>query len=306
MINSSSLNPPRKDTIPPVYISGEGAKTKSGVSAVDALLSCSHCCTRIEGISVSYGNYQALDNVDIHLNCRELVAVIGPNGAGKTTLLRAILGEIPHKGTMRFQFQGKPSVKPRIGYVPQKLHVDDDAPISVLDFMTMGLYGSSVRRGSNLQLKAKINSSLGLVSAAHLVSKRLCELSGGEIQRVLLALALIPTPDLLLLDEPGSGVDVNGLKLFYQIVGNLRKTHDVSILLVTHDLMGIGQHADRIVLLNRSVLAQGAPQVILTDEKLIQVFGPSLWGAAGLAISAAEPNFALAAGPEKRLKKAGP
>jgi zinc transport system ATP-binding protein len=114
------------------------------------------------------------------------------------------------------------------------------------------------------------------VAAAHLIDRRIGELSGGELQRVLLAMAMIPAPDILLMDEPVSAVDVSGMQMFYKIVDDLREEHDVSVVMVSHDLEGIAPHADRMVLLNKRVIAQGVPAELLADKKLMAVFGEVL------------------------------
>lgn len=238
---------------------------------------CEHCCTRIENLNVRFGAVPILKDVNLHVNCGELIAVVGPNGAGKTTLLRAMLGEIPYSGSINFQVKGEPHRKPRIGYVPQKLNYDLDSPITVLDLIASAISSDPIWLGVKPSLRKKIKVSLAGVSAEHLLNKRIGELSGGELQRVLLAMAMTPEPDLLLLDEPMSGVDAKGLLLFYKIAGSLRKERDVTILLVTHDLMGVAPHADRMVLLNNSVIASGRPQEVLSDERLIKTLGPSLW-----------------------------
>ncbi len=238
---------------------------------------CVHCCTRIEDLNVSIGGVPILRHIDLHVNCRELIAVVGPNGAGKTTLLRAMLGEIPYRGSIKFQVKGKPDKHPRIGYVPQRLNYDLDSPMSVLDLIAIAVSNDPVWLGIESSLRKKIRSSLASVSAEHLLNKRIGELSGGELQRVLLAMAMTPEPDLLLLDEPMSGVDAKGLSLFYKIAGALRKAKDVTILLVTHDLIGVAPHADRMVLLNHSVIASGKPEEVLADERLIRTLGPTLW-----------------------------
>ncbi|MFA6142018.1 MAG: metal ABC transporter ATP-binding protein [Candidatus Omnitrophota bacterium] len=238
---------------------------------------CVHCCTRIENLNVSFGAVPILTNINLHVDCGELVAIVGPNGAGKTTLLRAMLGEITYSGSINYQVKGLPDKKPRIGYVPQKLNYDLDSPISVLDFIATAISNDPVWLGVKPTLKEKIKSSLSAVSAEHLLNKRIGELSGGELQRMLLAMAMTPEPDLLLLDEPMSGVDAKGLSLFYEIAGSLRKVKDVTILLITHDLIGVAPHADRMVLLNNSIIASGRPEEMLSDERLIKALGPSLW-----------------------------
>jgi zinc transport system ATP-binding protein len=249
---------------------------------------CEHCCTKIENLNVKLGSAVILKGIDLHVNCGELIAIVGPNGAGKTTLLRAILGEIPYSGSINFQVKGKLNKHPRIGYVPQKLNYDLDSPLSVSDLIASAISKDPVWLGVKHSVKEKIRASLESVSAAHLLDKRIGGLSGGELQRVLLAMAMTPKPDLLLLDEPMSGVDAKGLALFYEIASSLKKTNDVTVLLVTHDLIGVAPHADRMVLLNNSVIASGKPQEVLSDERLIQSLGPNLWNISKLPGSASD------------------
>jgi len=126
---------------------------------------------------------------------------------------------------------------------------------------------------ANRRLREKVRGSLARAQVDHLLDRRLGDLSGGELQRVLLALALEPIPDLLLMDEPVSGVDQRGMELLYRMVSNLRQQYDLSIILVSHDLTLVARYADRIVFLNQTVLSSGTPQQVFTDEKVVQTFG---------------------------------
>ncbi|MDD2715362.1 MAG: metal ABC transporter ATP-binding protein [Candidatus Wallbacteria bacterium] len=238
--------------------------------------SCDHCCTRIEGITVRYGSKTVLDNVNLHINCRELLAIVGPNGAGKTTLLKALLGEIKYEGKQEFRLMGKPA-RPTIGYVPQKVVLDPETPVSVLDLFAAAVAGRPCWLSIGKRIRKTAAEALEMVTAGNLIRRRLCDLSGGELQRVLLALAISPVPNLLLLDEAMAAVDVGGISLFYDVINRLKKIHDISIILVTHDIAGVAQYADRMVLLDRKVVADGDPAEILSDERLLQSFGPALW-----------------------------
>lgn len=172
------------------------------------------CCTKIENFGVKAGRLVIFEDVNIHVHCGQLTAIIGPNGAGKSTLLKAILGEIPHTGKLKYtDAKGKHTGNPVIGYVPQYLKFDVSAPITVQDLFAACL---SQRPVWLLPVKNRqeIIRCLSRVRAAELIDRRLGALSGGELQRVLVALALNPMPDLLLLDEPVSGVDQNGLEIF--------------------------------------------------------------------------------------------
>ena len=176
---------------------------------------CEHCCTKIYDLKVNLGGNIILDNVSLHVNCGEVVGVVGPNGAGKTTLLRTILGELPYEGKIAFRVNGHESKRPKIGYVPQKLQFDLTSPISVTDLVASAISRHPVWTGVHKDLLKEVRNVLSLFSAQHLLKRRIGELSGGELQRVLLAIAMTPEPQLLLLDEPASGVDVKGLSLIH-------------------------------------------------------------------------------------------
>ena len=243
-------------------------------------VSCRHCCIRINDMTVCLGGHTILQGVNLHLHCGEVLAVVGPNGAGKTTLFRAILGEVPYRGDMVSLIGGVERRRPRIGYVPQKLQFDMDSPVSVADLAAAATSRRPVWTGIARKTFTNIQKVLGVFSADHLIERRIGELSGGELQRVLLAIAMTAEPELLLLDEPGTGVDVQGLAVFYQLVRDLKKRHDISVILVTHDLSGIAPYVDRLVLLNGSVVAEGTPQEVLSNEKLLRAFGSGLRQAA--------------------------
>lgn len=231
------------------------------------------CCTKIEHFGVSAGSVRILDDVNLHIHCGELTALIGPNGAGKTTLLRAILGETAHDGSLAFEdAKGVRSGHPVIGYVPQHLLVDRTAPVTVSDLFQSALSRQPVWLRPGSTVKARIGSALERTGAGHLSGRRLGALSGGELQRVMLALALEPVPDLLLLDEPVSGVDQNGMKAFYDTVSKVRAENDLSVILISHDLELLPQVVDRVVLINRTVLAVGRPNQVYASEAFAAIF----------------------------------
>lgn len=227
----------------------------------------------MESLGVRLGGERVLHDVSLHFHCGELTALLGPNGAGKTTLLRAILGEVRHSGRLVFHPGGGPEGKPRIGYVPQQLAVDRDTPMEVRDFLAVCSGGRPAWLGVGRSAAREAAEALDRVSARHLLRKRVGELSGGELQRVLLAVAMWPPPDLLLLDEPLSGVDPRGVSEFVDLVCDQRRLHDMAIILVTHDLVSVAPHADRVVLLHRAVVADGKPCDILRDRRLAELLG---------------------------------
>lgn len=235
---------------------------------------CSFCCTRIENFNVTRGGSEILRDVNIHIHCGELTAIIGPNGAGKSTLFKAILGEIRHTGQLKFvDAGGNNSGHPVIGYVPQQLSFDTSTPCSVPDLFAACLTNVPVWLRHTSRAKNTVRTALSRVKAEHLVDRRLGDLSGGELQRVLLALALDPVPNILLLDEPVSGIDRNGIELFYHIVSELRESFDMTIILISHDLPLVARYADRVVFLDRTVVCSGTPQEVFSRPEVRNTFG---------------------------------
>lgn len=233
------------------------------------------CCTKIQNFGVIRGKTEILKDVNLHIHCGDLTAVIGTNGAGKSTLLKAMLGEISHSGEIQFlDEKNKHTGRPLIGYVPQKLDFDNSSPTSVFDLFASAYSNIPVWIYHSKGLYKKVIKSLSRVKAESLINKRLGMLSGGELQRVLLALALDPIPDILLLDEPVSGIDQNGLKLFYETVSEIRRKYDLSIMLVSHDLDLVAKYADRVVFLNnKTVECNGTPQEVFNNRSVVDTFG---------------------------------
>lgn len=239
---------------------------------------CGECCTQLEHVGVVLNSNPVLQDISLHLHCGELTTLVGPNGAGKSTLLRVLLGEIPHSGAIHFLpvFGHGRKDAPAVGYVPQQLEFDRFSPLSVEDVFTCGLSGWPVvlwRRRDN-HLRAR--EALAAVNAEHLLGRKVGQLSGGELQRVLLALSLTPVPNLLLLDEPVSAIDLPGRELFYRTVSDLRRRFDLSILMVSHDLAGVTAVSDRIVFLNRRIVCLGKPEEVIAHTEVRRTFGLDL------------------------------
>ena len=235
---------------------------------------CSLCHIGLEGISVQRGGQSLLRDVSMHIHCGQLTVLIGQNGAGKTTLIRALLGELPYSGTIRhLDGFGRELPRLRTGYVPQNLEFDKEMPMTVEDFLAAALTKRPVWTGVGRKTREKVREVLASVNAPELLHTRLGRCSGGELQRVLLALALNPVPDLLVLDEPVSGVDQNGLRMFLETVMNLKRTHHMAILLVSHDLHLVREYADHVVLLDKTVLSQGTADQVFSSAAFEEVFG---------------------------------
>lgn len=233
---------------------------------------CGACCTRLNDFGVRIGGVTILQAVNLHLHCGELAVVIGPNGAGKTTLLQAILGELPHSG--RLDFAAESGIRnPRIGYVPQRMDFDRQAPFSVMDLFAAATRWRPVFTGVGAACRRDALTALEQVGAADLADHRVGSLSGGQLQRVMLAMALTPVPNLLLLDEPVTGMDQSGIDLFYHTVSDLRAKYDLSILMVSHDLPMAAHVADRMIFINRTVIADGVPDIVLKHPEVRRIFG---------------------------------
>lgn len=237
------------------------------------------CCTHIINLGVVHGQYEILRGVNMHIHCGELTAIIGPNGAGKSTLLKAIVGEIPYTGELNYLDEKESRAsKPVIGYVPQTLNFDNSSPISVYDLFASFLSNKPIWLFHSRKLHNEIRESLLRVNAEHLIDRKLGALSGGELQRVMLALALNPVPDLLLLDEPVSGIDHSGLQMFYRMVSDIRRQFDLSIILVSHDLSMVAKYADRVIFINnKTVECIGTPEEVFSNNSVIELFGLDLY-----------------------------
>ncbi|GGD21206.1 zinc import ATP-binding protein ZnuC [Franconibacter daqui] len=213
----------------------------------------------LENISVSFGQRRVLSDVSLSLRSGRILTLLGPNGAGKSTLVRVVLGLVaPDEGVI------KRDRSLRIGYVPQKLHLDATLPLTVSRFMRL-------RPGVR---KADILPALKRVQAGHLIDAPMQKLSGGETQRVLLARALLKEPQLLVLDEPTQGVDVNGQVALYDLIDKLRQELNCAVLMVSHDLHLVMAKTDDVLCLNHHICCSGTPEVVSTHPEFIAMFGP--------------------------------
>jgi zinc transport system ATP-binding protein len=219
--------------------------------STDALL-------EVSGVSLTLQGTTVLDDVSLRLDQREIVTIIGPNGAGKTTLVRVVLGALrPDTGHVTL----RPGV--RVGYVPQRLVVDDTLPLTVERFVSLGAPSST----------AQVRAVLEETGACNLFGKPIQSVSGGEMQRVMLARALVREPELLVLDEPVQAVDVMGQYQLYDLISKLRYRRNCGILMVSHDLHLVMASTDRVVCLNRHVCCAGHPDSVSRDPSFLRLFG---------------------------------
>ena len=236
--------------------------------------SCGLHCTKIENLSVKIGKEDIIKDVTFDIHCGELLMLIGRNGAGKSTLLKSILGEIEHEGTVSFiDMKENKKKKIKIGYVPQNLNIERDMPTTVYDMFASYISNKPVWLFKDKNLYKKIKENLKLFGAEKLIDKRVGNLSGGELQRVLLSIATAPVPNLLILDEPVSGIDRNGIKDFYEILVKINKDYDMSIILVSHDLDLVQKFADRVILLDKTIVKEGKAEEVFKSKEFIERFG---------------------------------
>ena len=235
--------------------------------------SCGHsCCLRIQDLSVKIGSQTILNDINLHAHCGEMIALIGPNGAGKSTLIKAILGQQSYEGVISFSVPGQRNRKLKIGYVPQSPSFDPGDSITVADLFACCMSKRPAFLGHSKAMREKILMCLERVRSENLINKRVGTLSGGELQRVLLALALEPLPNLLILDEPLSGVDVAGMETLMDMLDEIRQTYDLSILMITHDFSMLGRYADQVLLLDKKPLCQGTPFEVLNSDAFRETF----------------------------------
>jgi len=237
------------------------------------LRKCNLCCTKINNFAVKKGETVILEDINLHIHCGDLTAIIGPNGAGKSTLIKSILGEVPHDGTLSFvDEKDNKTREPNIGYVPQTLEFDRTSPISVKDLFNVTYCNFPLWIKRDKKTENIANEALKRVEAEELLDKKLGALSGGELQRVMLALALNPLPDILLLDEPVSGVDKRGMSLFYETVSKIRKKYDLTVILISHDFDAVREYADKVILLDKRILKQGSPNEVFNSKEFKDAF----------------------------------
>ena len=231
------------------------------------------CCLRIQNLSVKIGSDEILKDVNLHIHCGQMVALIGPNGAGKSTLVKAILGQQEYDGIIAFSAPGMRHRKPpRIGYVPQSPSFDPGDPVTVADLFACCQSKRPAFLGLSREMRDKTAECLERVHGENLIDKRVGTLSGGELQRVLLALALEPLPNILILDEPLSGVDVEGQQDLMDMLDEIRKRFDLSILMITHDFVMLPNYADKVVLIDHGIVKKGTPAEVLDSAEFQTVF----------------------------------
>lgn len=223
----------------------------------------------VNNLTVQYDHHVVLDNLSFTIHEGELTAILGPNGSGKSTLIKAILGLVPVKqGTIKVF--GKPihEVLSLIGYLPQRLVFDRTFPITVEEFLALSLQKDAP--------VTAINDVLGEVGLQSYKTNLLGELSGGQLQRILIARAILNQPKLLILDEPEAGIDIEAERNFYALIQHLDNEHGMTVVMISHEVDLVYDFAEQVICLNKDLVCHGVPRKVLTSEKLEELYGGGL------------------------------
>jgi zinc transport system ATP-binding protein len=216
-----------------------------------------------KSINKDFAERKVLEDISLTIEEGQIVTLIGPNGAGKTTLVRIALGLLqPDSGSIYHR------PKLRIGYMPQRVHVEPTLPLTVNRFLQL----------ANRQDKALLSSTLKDLKIGHLEGQQLAAISGGELQRVLLARALLRKPELLILDEPAQGVDLAGQAELYQLISEISDRHGCGVLMISHDLHLVMSSTDEVICLNHHICCHGKPEHVTNDPAYLNLFGANASG----------------------------
>lgn len=240
---------------------------------------CGLHCIKVNHLGVEIEGQVILEDINLHIHCGKLNVIIGKNGAGKSTLVKAILNEVPHTGTIEFKVAENGKLqKMKIGYVPQRVNIDRDSPVSVYDMIASYHSRFPVFLHKKKSEYHRILEHLKVFGAQELIDKQVGKLSGGELQRVLLTMAVMDDPNLLVMDEPVSGIDKNGMELFYRNIDHLKRHYDMAIILISHDLEYVERYADEVILLDSKILARGSAKEVYQSPQFREIFGTHVSG----------------------------
>lgn len=228
----------------------------------------------IQNLTVDLSGHRIIDDITVDISPGTTAAIIGPNGAGKSVLIKTILGLLPKtSGTIRIcgtDHTKYRQVAPYVSYVPQRLHINDQFPLTVAGLFTLK---SPRPIGLSDAERTRMTELLDLVGMTGQEHKRLPDLSGGQLQRALIAYSLMDRPRLLFLDEPAAGIDVKGQDTIYALLKRIQKEEDLTLVLVSHELDVVMQFADQVLCLNRELLCSGIPRKVLTNDILQRMYG---------------------------------
>jgi len=217
----------------------------------------SNSILKVKNLNVELGREKVIEDLSFELKEGDVLTILGPNGAGKTVLLKTLSGVLPYKGEIEWQKEVK------IGYVPQRLPFIKETPMSVEEFFEL--------KGSSKKEIEKTLNSVGFKN--NFLNKNVGKLSSGQFQRILIAWALIGNPDVLLFDEPTTGIDIGGEETIYALLAKLKEERNLTILLVTHDLSVVFKFSNSVICLNKCPICQGIPKEVLSSETLHKLYG---------------------------------
>ncbi|MDQ7814698.1 MAG: metal ABC transporter ATP-binding protein [Patescibacteria group bacterium] len=221
----------------------------------------------LKDVSVSFGEKTVLSNVSFEIKAGEIAAVIGPNGSGKSTLFKAILGLLPFSGSIKINGRGIADELHEIGYVPQYFDFDRTMPITVGELLSFTRRRTAHKESKEICREVRIDQ---------LEDKLIGTLSGGQLQRVLIAQALLKKPKLLLLDEPAAGIDIEGAKAFYELIGHLNREHNLTVMIISHEINTVYEFADQVICLNRNMVCFGPPHTTLDAQTIEKLYGTKM------------------------------
>ena len=221
----------------------------------------------VESLGVKFDKSEVLKEISFFVQKEDVLAIVGPNGSGKSVLFRALLGLIPYSGKIEWAKNIK------ISYVPQKFHIDKELPLSVGEFLRF-------KKASKTEIK-KALGSVGIYKEKdgnhhlehHILKQRLGWLSGGQLQRILIAWAILNNPNVLLFDEPTSGIDVGGEETIYNLLKKLKKELGLTIILISHDLNIVYKYANNVLCINKEMVCHGEPNEVLDPSSLAKLYG---------------------------------
>ncbi len=223
----------------------------------------------VKNLRVRFDEHVILEDISFTIPQGSITAVIGPNGSGKTTLIKAVLGLVQmDKGEVEIFDQPLDHMRRTIGYVPQRFEFDRSFPMTVAEFMELARHKHTDQPAMKEAIK-----DVGLKSGV--LKQQVSSLSGGQLQRVLIAQAILNQPKLLVLDEPAAGIDVVGEAAFFQMIDRLRKVHGTTIVIVSHDISFVANAVDHVVCVNQKLMCSGPPKLALTEKNLERLFGAS-------------------------------
>lgn len=229
---------------------------------------------KIENLTVELDGHIVLEDISFITDAGSVTAVIGPNGAGKSVLLKCILKLLPKKtGTveiMGINHNNYHRIAPLISYIPQYINIDHSFPLTVSGLFSLK---STSPIGMSNKEKQRMLDLLDKTNTAHLLNKRLSVLSGGQLQRIILAYSLMDSPKILLLDEPAAGIDVEGQDTIYTLLSRIQKEEKLAMILVSHELQIVMNYATQVLCLNKKLMCTGTPRKVLTNETLQRMYG---------------------------------